>query len=151
MSSAPEHIFLDTNVYIIGSAYQDSAEAAILHWAGIDQDHPGPVEIIVSDELFEQILRVARRLRSKDWGGELLGRIWQCLRLRYVLLDTQEIAELEATSRIPREDVGVYMTARRGNAGCFVSANHQLIRTLAENTGEFKCLTPKEFVQKYLR
>ena len=52
---------------------------------------------------------------------------------------------------IPHEDVGVYLTASKGNAQCFISANHKLIKSLAKETGEFECLTPEDFVKKYLR
>ncbi len=33
---------------------------------------------------------------------------------------------------------------------CFISANHKLIKVLVQQTGEFECLTPSEFVSKYL-
>ena len=57
---------------------------------------------------------------------------------------------VESLGVIPREDVGVYLTAQEGKAQCFISANHELIRALALETGEFECLTPAEFVGKYL-
>jgi hypothetical protein len=101
--------------------------------------------------VFEQIKRVARRLRSKDWAGEILGHIWQDIQLRYVLLDPEEISALERMEAIPREDVGVYLTAREGHAQCFVSSNRELVNTLARKTGEFECLAPEQFVKKYLR
>ena len=150
MPNPPQRVFLDTNIYLIGTAYLESPEAEILRWAGFEQGGPGPVEVIVSEEVFEQIKRVARRLRSKDWAGEVLGHIWQDLQLRYVLLDPGEISTLEGLQAIPREDVGVYLTAREGQAQCFVSSNRELIATLAQKTGEFECLTPGEFVKKYL-
>jgi len=151
MPNPPQRVFLDTNVYLIGMAYPDGPEAEILRWAGFGQDEPGPVEIIASEEMFEQIRRVARRLRSKDWAGEILGHIWQDLQVRYVLLEPGVIASLEASRFIPREDTGVYLTAREGQAQCFISSNRELITILAQKTGEFECLTPSKFVEKYLR
>jgi len=100
--------------------------------------------------LFEQIRRVSKRVGSKDWAGQILGRIWQDLRLRYVVLDPDSRRAIEATGAVPREDTGMYLTAREGNAQCFVSTNHELITALAKVTGEFECLTPKEFVRRYL-
>jgi predicted nucleic acid-binding protein len=147
----PERIFLETNVLIIGSAYPDSHEADILRWAGFGQTEPGPVEVIVSEELFQEIRRVARRLRHKDWAGELLGHIWQDFRLRYVMIDSKDLDALMGSGAIPSEDTGVFLTARVGLAQCFVSANHELITTIAQRTGEFECLTPAEFVEKYLQ
>lgn len=157
MPNPPQCVFLDTNVYLVGMAYPESPEAEILHWAGFGSaehpkgDEPGPVEVIVSEEMFEQIRRVARRLRSKDWAGEILGHIWQEMQLRYVFLDPEEVAALEGSGVIPREDVGIYLTAREGRAECFVSSNRELITTLAKKSGEFECLGPGEFVKKYLR
>lgn len=146
----PERVFLDTNVYIFGVADADSPEWTILQWAGYGQDERGPAEIVVSDELFTQILRVAKRIRGKDWGGQLLGRIWRDMRLRYVLLDEEKYRMLEESGEIPREDVGVYLTARAGQAQYFVSSNRELVSILAAKTGEFECLTADEFVQKYI-
>jgi predicted nucleic acid-binding protein len=151
MKEKPARVFLDTNIFILGAADPHSPEFEVLRWAGFGQDAPGPVEVIVSEELFDQIARVAKRLRHKDWSGELLGRIWQQLQVRYVILDPTELAAWEIAGDIPREDVGVYLTARAGDAQCFVSANHKLIRVLAARTGEFECLTPEEFVAQYLR
>jgi predicted nucleic acid-binding protein len=151
MTSPPSRLFLDTNVYLIGESNPDSQEAQILEWIGYREGKPSTLEVVVSDELFRQISRVSRRLRGKDWGGEILARIWQNLRLRYVLLDEGDFPELEESGMIPREDIGVYLTARDGGAQCFISSNHELIAMLAEKTGDFECLTPSGFVEKYLK
>ncbi|MGB3790899.1 MAG: hypothetical protein WA949_23025 [Phormidesmis sp.] len=44
--------------------------------------------MVVSAELIEQILRVAKRLQGKDWAGSIINRMWQNLNLRYILVDT---------------------------------------------------------------
>ena len=150
MSDFPKRIFLDTNIYIIGFADPKSPEAKILKWSGIDLDNPESVEIVVSDEVFGQILRVSKRLRGKDWAGEIVGRIWKHLNLLYILIDQRELIEVEDAGGIPREDIGIYLTARVGKAQCFVSSNHDLIRSLAQQTREFECLTPTDFVDLYL-
>ena len=62
MPHGPARIFLDTNVYIIGAAYPESQEAQILRWVGFGQNEPGPVEVVVSEELFEQIDQYPKRL-----------------------------------------------------------------------------------------
>ena len=46
--------------------------------------------------------------------------------------------------------MGVYLTAKIGQSQCFISANHKLIKVLVQQTGEFECLTPSEFFNKYL-
>ncbi len=149
-TKTPRRLFLDTNVYIIGAALDDSPEALILNWAGFAGQPAKPVEIVVSNALFGQILRVAKRLRGKDWGGEILAHIWQGMNVAYVMLDDDEIKELLAAGVIPREDVDIYLTAKVGKADCFVSANRELVRVLAQQTGAFECLFAAEFVAKYI-
>ena len=146
----PQRIFLDTNVYIIGAADSTSAEFRVLKWVGFAEHRPDAPEVVVSEELFQQIRRVGRRLDSKEWAGQILARIWQNLQLQYVLVDQVEIEQMAQTNTIPKEDIGVYLTARNGQADCFVSANHKLIRVLAQRTGEFACLTPAEFVTAHI-
>ena len=75
MKDIPKRIFFDTNVYIIGVADSASAEREILVWAGFEERKEKSVEVIVSEELFDQILRVAKRLQNKDWGGQIVASI----------------------------------------------------------------------------
>ena len=77
-------------------------------------------------------------------------RIWQNLKIYYVQIDDSELAKMETLEIIPREDVGVYLTAKVGQFQCFVSSNHKSIKILAQQTGEFECLSPSAFVNKYL-
>lgn len=151
MEGQPRRIFLDTNVYIIGVADASSPEFRILRWAGFGQSEPGTVEVVVSEELFRQIRRVAKRLANKDWAGEILAHIWQSFKIYYVLIDEQEIERLVTANVVPKEDIGVYLTASNGYVDAFISANHELIRMLARHTGEFECFTPQEFVDQYLQ
>ena len=144
-------LFLDTNVYILGSNDSQSDEGLILTWLGFRQSKSSDIEVVISQELLDQVSRVAKRLRSKDWSGELIDRIWQNLNVHYVLLEASALATLEQQAIVPREDIGVYLTAKVGKANCFVSSNHKLIRSLVQETQEFECLTPSEFVEKYLR
>ena len=127
-----QRLFLDTNVYILGAADPESHEGKILRWLGWGQDAPAHVQVILSEEVLAQIARVAKRLRHKDWSGEIIGRIWQDLNIRYVLLESEAFTRLEALGTVPREDIGVYLTARAGKVQCFVSANHKLIRALSK-------------------
>lgn len=149
-TETPLRLFLDTNVYIVGAAMDDSPEAVILNWAGFAGKSAKSVEIVVSDALFRQILRVAKRLRGEDWGGEILAHIWQGMNVTYVVLDDDEIKKLLSANVIPREDVDIYLTAKVGKADCFVSANRELVRVLAQQTGAFECLFAAEFVAKYI-
>lgn len=151
MAFTPKRVFLDTNVFILGALDATSAEAQILDWAGMGENAAVDVEIVVSPELFDEIRRVSRRLYNKDWAGQLMAYIWQRLRLHYVVIDDNEVGKVVETGLIPREDAEVYVTARVGQANCFVSANHKLIRSLVQHTGDFECLTPDEFAKKYVK
>ncbi|MEL6815952.1 MAG: hypothetical protein AAFP03_14240 [Cyanobacteria bacterium J06598_3] len=146
----PKRIFLDTNVYIVGIADTDSIEWKILTWLGFDGSQRAGAEVIISAELIEQILRVAKRLKSKDWAGSIVSRMWQNLNLRYVLVDDQEYSQLAALGWLPREAIGVYLAAKQGRTDCFISSNHGLIRAVVTETGEFECLTPENFAKKYM-
>ena len=151
MNQPPLCIFLDTNIYIIGAAVEGSTEAKILTWAGFGNNEAEiskRSEVILSEALIEQITHVARRLRNKDWAGEILSEIWHSMNIRFVVLDPDEVLRLESQGEIPREDVTMYLSAKAGDADCFVSANYKLVRALAERTGEFLCFTPEEFISK---
>jgi len=153
MNPVPKRLFLDTNVYIIGAAMEDSPEAQLLEWAGFGRDDVKQeqlVEVILSEALVEQIARVARRLQHKYLAGAILSEIWQSMNVQFVMLDPIEVQQVEAQGVIPREDVTVFLSATTGHADCFVSANHKLIRVLAEETGAFCCFTPEEFVAKFI-
>ena len=143
-------IFLDTNIFIVGAADIDSDESLILDWGGYWPNTASNAEIIISEELLEQVSRVAKRLRNKDWGGEIIGQIWNNLDVHYVSIEERTFVRLEAEAVIPREDIGVYLTAQAGEANCFVSANHKLILSLVQDTKEFECLTPAMFVKRYI-
>ncbi|MEM9087209.1 MAG: hypothetical protein AAGC93_00530 [Cyanobacteria bacterium P01_F01_bin.53] len=145
----PKRIFWDTNVYIVGAADIESVEWQILTWLGFDGSQPAQAEVIVSAELIEQILRVAKRVKSKDWAGSIISRMWQNLNLRYVLVDEQEYSQLAALGWLPREDIGVYLAAKQGGADCFVSSNHGLIRAMVTETKEFNTFTPEEFSKQH--
>lgn len=145
-----QRLFLDTNVFIIGTVMPTSPEAEILEWLGFfggGVDHP---TVVVSDILIEQILRVGRRVGGKDYSGELIVRLWENLSVRHVVLDEQDLQRMYEGGDIPREDVPIFLTAQVGNVECFVSANYKLIKALAATNQLFECLTPAEFVAKYV-
>lgn len=78
--AVPSRVFLDTNVYIVGVADSSSAEWKILQWLGFEDRCPDAAEVVISADVIEQILRVAKRLRHKDWAGSIVA-----------LLDTPQI------------------------------------------------------------
>lgn len=143
-------LFLDTNVFIIGTAMPDSPEAIILDWLGFFDKHSDRPAIIVSDVLIEQIRRVGRRIGGKDYAGELIARLWENLSVQHVVLNEEELQRLYVEGSIPREDVPIFLTAHTGRAECFVSANYKLIKALAINAQLFECLPPAEFITRYI-
>jgi len=150
MIRQPKRVLLDTNVCIVGAAVAGSAEEAVMLWCGYYGSMNTDIEIVVSDVLFRQIRSVARRLRGKDWAGEILMQIWRHMKVQFVVIEKEEIARLRRSGRIPSEDAAIFLAARAGNVDCFVSANHELLRAAAAQTGAFECLTAEEFVGRYL-
>lgn len=67
MTQSLDRVFLDTNVYILGTINLQSYEAQILDWLGFS-DQSTTVKVIVSEELTNQISRVSKRLKNKDWS-----------------------------------------------------------------------------------
>ena len=104
---------------------------------------------IISQELINQILRVGKRLQNKDWAAKIVTRIWinlDCLFIPETEQILTEAKQILANKTIPREDIFIYLTAKYGEADSFVSSNRELIRQIAD----FECLTPENFIQKYL-
>ncbi len=143
-------IFLDTNIYIIGQLIPESAEEKLLKALGFyDQKFLATIQVIISQELIDQILRVGKRLQGKDWSGQLVNQIWgnlNCLFIPETMEMQQEAEQLLQSKVIPSEDIFIYLTAKFGQADYFVSGNRELINTIAD----FECLTAKDFLDQCL-
>lgn len=149
--SKPKRLCLDTNVYILGIEDIDSAEGRILKSIGFygKEYQIIKAEIVLSHEVIDQIRRVGKYLWNKDKAGFVIGLIWSRLNFHYVNIDEQWrslLREILLSGRIPSEDLEIYLTAKLGLSDCFVSSNRGLIKAIAD----FECLTPTEFVEKYL-
>jgi len=147
----PGRLFLDTNIYIVGTMAPDDPEGIILRWLigeTVIEDYPRP-EVVISNELQAQIARVARRVRHKDWAGHVLSLVWR-MRIVNVVVSEKEVEQVELAGTIPREDAGIYLAACEGKATCFVSENRKLLKAAVAQTNDFECLTPAEFVVRYL-
>ncbi|MDJ0659397.1 MAG: hypothetical protein QNJ42_07880 [Crocosphaera sp.] len=143
-------IFLDTNIYIIGQLIPGSTEEKLLKVLGFyNQNYSSTVQVIISQELLDQILRVGKRLQGKDWSGQLVNQIWcnlNCLFIPETTEMQQEAVQLLQNKVIPSEDIFIYLTAKFGQADYFVSGNRELIYTIAD----FQCLTAEDFLDQYL-
>jgi predicted nucleic acid-binding protein len=147
----PLKVVLDTNIFIQGfrdlAAREATSEAQILRACTLRK---GEVQLIFSAELMEQILRVARRLKGKDWAGLL----------RYLLLADYNISlvsdvmvtQLKAKHQesVPRKDLGIFAAALAGEAKVLISANRKFLKQAAEHQALFRCLEPTAFVQEFL-
>lgn len=141
----------DTNVYIIGIEEIDSPEAQILKSIGFfgKKHRLIEAEIVLSHEIIDQIRRVGKYLWNKDKAGFVISLMWSRLDFHYVSIDEQWrslLSKIVASGSIPNEDIEIYLTAKLGLSDCFVSSNRGLIKAIAD----FECLTPSEFVEKYL-
>jgi predicted nucleic acid-binding protein len=139
-------VLLDTNVFIIGFLDLHSPEARLLEHIAQTSD----IILVFSNDLEEQIRRVGKRVQNKDWVGHLLNHIWRDYRLDYVYISPKEMKDVEAISNIPREDIGIYLTALRGQADYFISANHQLLQEAAAKQKKFECLDAESFITRFL-
>lgn len=144
-------LFLDTNIYIIGTQDINSDEAKILTAIGYygKQDRKLESQIIFSAELIDQIRRVGKYLWNKDQAGLVLSLIFTRLDIHYVTPNQewyQLLTKIRIKGNIPLEDIEIFLTAKYGKANCFISGNRELIKAIAD----FECLTPESFVKKYL-
>lgn len=150
MNLSLRRIFLDTNIFIIGDADQASSESLILEALGYRNKSPVlAAEVIFSDELVDQIRRVSKYLYGKEQAGQILANLWYWLDIFYIPSTVnweQDVSELIDSRIIPSEDMEIYLSAKYGQADCFVSGNRKLLTAIAE----FECLTPEQFIQKYL-
>ncbi|WP_052349734.1 hypothetical protein [Picosynechococcus sp. NKBG042902] len=141
-------IFLDTNVYIVGQLEQHSPENRILIW--LEQNSRNPeIQVVISQELIDQVLRVGKRLKNKDWAAGIVAKIWHNLNHLFIAETNemrQEAALLCTQQTIPAEDISIYVGAKFGRTDYFVSANRQLIKSIAD----FQCLTAEDFVTRFL-
>ena len=143
MVRPPKRILLDTNVFIIGAAAPTSDAGKILAWAGYGRQRPASVEVIFSEDLLDQIRRVARRIGNKDWAGEILNQVWHGMNVHFVMLDLDELRRLMEKGPIPSEDAGIYLTALAGEAECFVSTNRAFVRAAAAETDVLSACRPE--------
>jgi len=142
----PRRILLDTNVFIIGLLDEASAAAKILTFLASERE----TTLLFSYDLEEQLRRVGRRVANKDWAGFVIQLIWRDYSVDYIFISPSTTKELESVADIPKEDIGIYLTALLGEAHCFVSSNRELVKQIARKQNLFECLTAEEFVSKYI-
>lgn len=142
----PARFLLDTNVFITGYRDRASVERQVLDYLAGQSE----AAVLLSNVLEEELRRVGRRLKDKDWAGLVLYRIWCDYQVEYVYVPQAVMRRWEMVTGIPKEDIGIYFTAVLGGAECFVSSNRELVRDLAAKRRQLECLTCEGFVDKYI-
>lgn len=138
-------VLLDTNVYIVAALDLargvESAEVKIIK-AAVNRKF----RVVITKELQEQILRVAKRVGSKDWASKLIALIWTEIKPVFIpqtyYKDLMKIYE----DKIPRKDLAIFAAALAADIDCLVSENRNFIKEAAKAQSIFRCLTPEEFV-----
>jgi len=144
MDKKGKKVVVDTNIFIIGFldfvSGKKSVDADIIR-AMLKREFI----LVLSKELEEQIARVGKRVKDKDWAGYIRSAIWSSAKISFVMIpDDKEL--MERYKEVPRKDLLIFLTALFGNADYLVSNNREFIRK-AVNTREFQCLSPDEFVK----
>jgi predicted nucleic acid-binding protein len=145
MGKKVKKVVIDTNIFIVGFldfvGGKKSADADIIR-AMLKRDFI----LVLSKELEEQIVRVGKRVKDKDWAGYIRSAVWSSANISYVMIPEDEVL-IERYKEVPRKDLLIFLTALFGNADYLISANREFIRK-AVNAGDFKCLNPDEFVKR---
>jgi len=146
VDAAPSiRVILDTNIYIIGYQFPASDERRILDAVRRRRD-----VVVFSREIEDQIRRVGRRVRGKDYAGLILNTVWRDLVVDYIVLPDLPFAIAEQMAPgIPKEDILVFLTALVGQAECLVSYNREFLRESAAAQRVFRSLTPAQFLVTY--
>lgn len=144
MDKKVKKVVVDTNIFIIGFldfvSGKESVDADIIR-AMLKREFI----LVLSKELEEQIARVGKRVKDKDWAGYIRSAIWSSAKISFVMIP-EDAGLMERYKEVPRKDLLIFLTALFGNADYLVSNNREFIRK-AVNTGGFQCLTPDEFVK----
>lgn len=139
-------VLLDTNVYIVAALDLargfESAEVKIIK-AAVNRKF----RVVITKELQEQILRVAKRVGSKDWASKLIALIWAEIKPAFIpqtyYKDLMKIYE----DIIPRKDLAIFAAALAADVDFLISENRNFIKA-AKAQGIFRCLTPEEFANE---
>lgn len=142
MGFALMRVLVDTQILIWGMGRVDLA-ASVLQV--IRQE---PHTLILSLPLQDQIRRVGRRLGGKDWAGSILMHLWKSYQIDFVQVTQADVVSFhqQYPDLVPREDIGIFLTAVHGRADIMISENHAFVRQAAEAQNLFTCLNMEDFL-----
>ena len=136
----PQIALIDTNVIIEGAISLannvDSSESRI--WSAFLQ---GRLKAAFSDVLLLEVVAVARRLIGKDFASKLRSQI---LAKSKVITKEELVPYILQFSEVPKEDIMHAALAVSVKAKYIISNNREFLCSLK---GEFRCVTPKSFVE----
>lgn len=144
MDKKGKKVVVDTNIFIIGFLDFVSGNKSVcvdIIRAMLKREFI----LVLSKELEEQIARVGKRVKDKNWAGYIKSAIWSSAKINYVVIP-EDTGLMEQYKEVPRKDLLIFLTALLGKADYLVSNNREFIRRTV-NIGDFKCLTPDEFVK----
>lgn len=145
-----KRIVLDTNIFIFDFANAGEKRQNIENFILQNLREKDEYRILISKELENQILNVAKRVKDKDWAGLVQFLMWRDYNLEYVFIEHVSEDIKRFINKIPKKDIIIFFTALIGKAECLVSNNREFMKKSALAQRLFKCYEPNEFVNNIL-
>ncbi len=140
-------VLIDTNVYVIAALDLarnfESAEVKVIK-AAINQKF----RVVITKEIQEQILRVAKRVGGKDFASRLVALIWSEIKPIFIPQTYYKTLMRIYEDKIPRKDLAIFTAALVADVDYLISENRELLKKSAEVQDIFDCLTSEEFIDK---
>lgn len=141
-------IVLDTSVFV--PAFLDFAEESETPRAKIfralqNKEH----ELVLSDKLESQILRVVNRVKDKDFAGLFRHVLWSDFSIKYVTIEEHQALRKKWRGKVPRKDLDIFITAIAGDANVLISEDESLVKKAKSLSKDLEVTGPQEFVKKH--
>ncbi|MEK6886937.1 MAG: putative toxin-antitoxin system toxin component, PIN family [Nanoarchaeota archaeon] len=138
-------VVLDTNVFVVGfidlAQGIESAEVKILKNL-LNKNNT----ILLSIPIEEQIMRVITRVKDKNFAGLIRHTIWSDFAAEFVDVDKNKRTIESFKNKVPRKDLGIFLTAFIGKADYLISNDREFLDSASKCQNEFKCISPNEFL-----
>lgn len=137
-------IYLDTNIYIIGLLYPNTNCAGILK--AITK---GPIKIIQSDYLYDEVLRWFRQHKGKDFVGSVRSYMLSIPLREFIPKHEWALFVDRFKNKVTdTDDLPHICSYMAGNSDHFVTTNRKLTQDAVKTLVDFK--NPREFLEKIL-
>lgn len=140
---------LDTNIFI--KAFLDLEKDLETPETGIFNNlKDKKFDLILSSELEEQVLKVVKKVKDKDFVGLFRFMLWTDFQIEFTELKNKE--ELKKNYKeIPRKDLDIFLTAVEGNADFLVTNDREFKQEAKKIETNFQVLSGKNFYKKHLK